>query len=295
MARPDFICVGPPKTATTWLFALFKKHPEVWVPPVKEVQYFWGFGKHNNLPTNLIRKISRVLFGYTNKRWKKRYFKERYLLYKSYPKMIWTKYFLWDLFYIFFPPSPFWYKCLFPSRDNIITGDLSPTYSMMTSRQIKRIAKHYPNLKIIITLRDPIERVWSDVKMDLSYRNVSLNADILIDTIERLSKRYDYTKIVSEWQMEFGSSQVKYFYYDKLVESPEHYFKDICDFLEIESAQLLRDPLIHSRVFESGVNASVPEEVKELLIKENIDSLKEWANYSSDSYALKWKQKYEDY
>lgn len=36
----DFICIGAPKSATSTLFELVKDHPEIYIPPAKEVPYF---------------------------------------------------------------------------------------------------------------------------------------------------------------------------------------------------------------------------------------------------------------
>lgn len=40
MRLPNFIVLGPPRTATTWLFRCLRDHPEVYVPNVKEVRFF---------------------------------------------------------------------------------------------------------------------------------------------------------------------------------------------------------------------------------------------------------------
>jgi len=37
---PHFIGIGPTKTATTWLFECLREHPEVFLPAVKETQFF---------------------------------------------------------------------------------------------------------------------------------------------------------------------------------------------------------------------------------------------------------------
>src|SRR6478735_11126174 len=37
---PDFLCIGAPKTGTTWLYKHLSRHPEIWIPPVKELHYF---------------------------------------------------------------------------------------------------------------------------------------------------------------------------------------------------------------------------------------------------------------
>src|SRR5437763_16018587 len=39
-AGPDFICVGPQKTGTGWLYEQLESHPDFWMPPIKELQYF---------------------------------------------------------------------------------------------------------------------------------------------------------------------------------------------------------------------------------------------------------------
>ncbi len=36
----DFICIGAPKAATSTLFELIKGHPDIYIPPAKEVPYF---------------------------------------------------------------------------------------------------------------------------------------------------------------------------------------------------------------------------------------------------------------
>ena len=37
---PDFLCIGAQKSGTTWLYHNLKQHPQVWLPPVKELHYF---------------------------------------------------------------------------------------------------------------------------------------------------------------------------------------------------------------------------------------------------------------
>ena len=40
MTLPGFLCIGAQKAGTTWLLAQLKSHPGIWMPPVKELQYF---------------------------------------------------------------------------------------------------------------------------------------------------------------------------------------------------------------------------------------------------------------
>jgi hypothetical protein len=38
--RPSFICVGAGKAGTTWLWEVLRRHPDVFLPDVKEIHYF---------------------------------------------------------------------------------------------------------------------------------------------------------------------------------------------------------------------------------------------------------------
>jgi hypothetical protein len=38
-ACPDFLCVGAQKGGTSWLYRELERHPDFWMPPVKELQY----------------------------------------------------------------------------------------------------------------------------------------------------------------------------------------------------------------------------------------------------------------
>ena len=40
MAYPDFIGIGAQKAGTTWLSHNLQRHPEIWMPGIKELHYF---------------------------------------------------------------------------------------------------------------------------------------------------------------------------------------------------------------------------------------------------------------
>ena len=39
MAAPDCLYIGAQKAGTTWLHTVLKSHKDVWLPPVKELQF----------------------------------------------------------------------------------------------------------------------------------------------------------------------------------------------------------------------------------------------------------------
>jgi hypothetical protein len=37
---PDFLVIGAQRAGTTWLHQVLRRHPSLWLPPVKELHYF---------------------------------------------------------------------------------------------------------------------------------------------------------------------------------------------------------------------------------------------------------------
>jgi hypothetical protein len=59
--------------------------------------------------------------------------------------------------------DPAWYRSHFPlSRpfDEIVTGEATPSY-LLDPRVPARLARHYPEAKLIVLLRDPVDRAYS--------------------------------------------------------------------------------------------------------------------------------------
>ena len=50
-------------------------------------------------------------------------------------------------------------------RDSLLSGDITPAYSMLNDEIIERITGYFPNLKVIFLARDPVERAWSQLSM----------------------------------------------------------------------------------------------------------------------------------
>ena len=46
---PEFFVISPPKTGTTWLFHQLQKHPDIYIPEVKEVKYFSDYWKYEDI------------------------------------------------------------------------------------------------------------------------------------------------------------------------------------------------------------------------------------------------------
>ena len=59
------------------------------------------------------------------------------------------------------------YARLFDPKASLLSGDITPTYSTLSDEVIRRIVEYFPNLNVIFLARDPVERAWSHLSMEV--------------------------------------------------------------------------------------------------------------------------------
>lgn len=77
-----------------------------------------------------------------------------------------------------------WYKKHFAHCKNAVMGEFSPSY-LYRKVSARRIQKHFPNVKIIVSLRDPVERAFSQYLHD---QQIGLIKNI---SFEKALKQYE--------------------------------------------------------------------------------------------------------
>ncbi len=107
-----------------------------------------------------------------------------------------------------------WYEALFRSGEEgdlkPIRGEISPQYARLKAWQVSRIAKLLPNLRVLLTLRHPIERLWSQTLYDfghLARRDIrNVGSGQILRQIERARSRLSskYFRTVKIWSNAFG-------------------------------------------------------------------------------------------
>lgn len=122
-------------------------------------------------------------------------------------------------------------------------GEIAPTYFYNREAR-ERIARDIPGCRIIITLRDPVERQYS------LYRLSVWNGRTTVSFAEATEKHWaeiidacDYAKYVRLWQATFGEARVLVVLYDDFVASPQSYISQICDFIGIPTIDVRRAPV----------------------------------------------------
>lgn len=294
--NPNFMCIGPEKTGTSWLYKNLRVHPQVFLPAVKEIRYFW---EKSYLPE---QDISQRL---TNSHWHnelyRNYLTKRVDFYQNNaermsienPKLV--KQLIWDFKYLLLPRDDDWYFSLFAGHDDCITGDITPLYYQLLDDKIKHISEILPDLKIIILLRNPIDRAWSKAKMNLcQHKDRKLDAVEKAEFYNHFAKEYEqlssYVSLINSWRKYFKSENIYVGYYDKLVREPSALFDEVCNFLNIE-ADLL--PAEHrnklSARVNKGVDINLPEEYSTHLAKMYDQCIKELAaTRQQEPYPQQW-------
>jgi hypothetical protein len=124
-----------------------------------------------------------------------------------------------------------WYLSFFKNqRPGVATGEFSPSY--FTSPEAReRIATHLPGCRIVCTLREPVERLYSSYR---SWRKLAL----VRDSFERVAERHRdllafsrYTEQLSAWQRACGRENVLVMIHEECFSDRQAYVDRLCDFI----------------------------------------------------------------
>ena len=242
---PDFIGIGAQKAGTTWLSHNLHLHPQIWVPPLKEIHYF---NEKINEPANVVPRLSGKLFGrrVVDRRWRRqirthatkhlRVLSKRGL--KDFPKQD----FFWDLRYYAGRPDNEWYASLFEPGAGCVTGEITPAYSLLEPNAIARVYEIMPQAKIIFMMRNPIERAWSQAVMQFSKAE---NRDITT-VAERKRRRNlksggsrlrtDYLRTLGHWGSFYPEEQIFVGFLEDIHFFPEELLRRLYRFLGVDSS-----------------------------------------------------------
>ncbi len=288
---PKFLCIGAQRAGTTWLFVNLLYHPEVWLPPIKEIHY-------------LSRRDQGRLASYKRfrvKRWREKSYHtfKRDMASRSYHNLA------WDIKYYFGLWSDKWYESIFKPGKDKISGDITPAYSKMDERAVAHTYAIMPHAKIIFIMRDPIERAWSharmrfDKKMDLYKKSEgdfnNIDDNILIQHFKKkeVILRGDYLRTMKIWESQYPSKQIFYAFTEDIARRPRELLLDIYKFIGVEVTDKYVPQQAEKKVTQS-VEYKMPEIVSRYLAEyyhEQIKQLAERFSCLEVNYAEEWLKK----
>ena len=246
---PHFLGIGAQKAGTTWLWTQLKQHSQVWMPHHKEIHYFsrdvMAPGGGILAESSILRRLTGSARAHALWRGIANADLRQSIYARDWDKL------KWSLKFHFQSPSDRWYESLFAGRGTLLTGEISPSYSMLTDDEVAHIAKRWPYLKILLLLRNPIDRAWSQVRFDWTrgmraeVRDLEEMKAFIDSPAQEL--RSDYLRILDRWGRHFPREQFFLGFYDEVAQQPAALLERVQTFLGIE-AQPVRAESLRQRV-----------------------------------------------
>jgi hypothetical protein len=224
---PDFLCIGAQKAGTSWLDRNLRRHPKLWLPPMKELQYF------SQLYLPATRK------WITRQRCDRGSLLLRRYLEKTEPES-------WDYRRIARladivggPVTDDWYGRLFAlAPSDSICGEVTPDYSTLPPEGIEHILRLSPNVRVLFSLRDPIARSWSHIRMTAQKRGIRD-----VKTLEDFAaqddqvQRANYPKIIETWRRYVSENRFLVIFLDDIETAPNDVLDRVCNFLGVPAGE----------------------------------------------------------
>ena len=129
------------------------------------------------------------------------------------------------------------YARLFEPKGPLLSGDISPNYSTLNEDVIRRIARNFPNLKVTFLARDPVERVWSHLSMEVHYGQIEPFDVTDIEQVNRQLRRRGMllrsfpSEIVRRWKRYLHPHRFRICFFDDLQRNPTELRRSILYFL----------------------------------------------------------------
>lgn len=244
---PDFLVVGAQKAGTTWLFRNLKFHPEVWMPPVKELNYFnevyfpslssWESQGRLTQASEALRHFEAL---------------ENVEPWQA-AQLNAARWILKNL------RTDDWYTRIFSfAGDDMICGEISPEYALLPRAAISRIVIANPAIKILLILRDPILRAWSNIRM--TARRAQENPESIFRDAQHwrvACGRSNYPAIIARWANFIPRNNLFVLSFDDLTASPTRFIERVCNSIGVDfDARFF--PEIGTKVRE-GLDDELPE------------------------------------
>jgi hypothetical protein len=191
------LCIGAHKAGTTWLYQQLDSHPDFWMPPIKELHYFDQLSRTQQAARPRCRDERDLRFL------------ERLKSLSAESRIDFEN-----------------YGRLFESKASLLSGDISPNYSTLSNEVIRQVVGYFPNLKVIFLARDPVERVWSHLSMEVHYRQIEPFDVTNVGEVDRNLRRRGMvlrsypSAVVARWKRHVQPEQFRVYFFDDLQRNP---------------------------------------------------------------------------
>ncbi|MEI6137660.1 MAG: sulfotransferase [Mariniphaga sp.] len=162
------------------------------------------------------------------------------------------------------------YSRNFKNGKGKVKGEITPAYSILTVEKIRLIKKLMPKVKLILLIRNPIERAWSHAIMDLvarpnkTFEEVPEEAFLSHFKSDYAIKRGDYSTVLENWLSVFSSEQLYLGLFTDIVDSPKQLLLEIFSHLGV-SSDIYWDTLPYNTIIHRNPEIIIPQKYRAIL------------------------------
>ncbi len=140
-------------------------------------------------------------------------------------------------FDLHYDSGPDWYQQFFPPDDEAANykaiGEFTAAY-LFCEECPKRIYEDLNNPKLLLMLRNPVDRTFSQYNHAARYRNYQGSFEQFLIDRPGVTQGSHYSKFIKRYQAYFGPDQMLILLFDRVFKDVDQTRKTVADFLEID-------------------------------------------------------------
>lgn len=254
--------VGAMKAGTTWIFDALHRHPEVHFCREKEIHYLYA--QHVNASMLSDGARMRRAQGYLQ------FDPDRSALPVLQKRVEWTANWLKG------PINDAWFNSLFVHKGAAKwVADFSNMGALVPQEAWAALHARTTKLRVIYTLREPMDRLWSHVRFHLKMQNATEQLDDWsLDELENhirhgvdYLKHNDYVAAIGRMQAALPPECLHIDFYDRIGTDPHGFIADTERFLEISHNADLPEAII-ARVVNPSPPRPMPDGLRDRFAEE---------------------------
>lgn len=208
MTNTLLLCIGAQKAGTTWLADYFRDHPDVHMPPVKEVHHFdarfvpeWCAKYEEEMLAEFQAEAAGLTLETCG---------DPALQQKLHAMLL--------RFRMIANPSEYIRFMSWGAQGRSVLFEATPDYSMIDAAGFHAMKNMHPDTRLIFLLRNPADRFWSSMKFNRTH-NPAFDIDTMFDRLierEDFMLLTDYDRTIREALKHFDSASLHIEFYERL-------------------------------------------------------------------------------
>ncbi len=156
-----------------------------------------------------------------------------------------------------------------PGRDKL-RGEFTASYSVLSPEIKNEIRQLIPELRLVLLLREPRSRAWSEAKMELTLIQEREAAALMEDDYlsflksDQCRERGDYAAIIRAWTECFPREQIYIGLYDQIRDDPRQLLTEVLQHLGVEAPSDWSGYPFTERIFK-GPEIAQPDSCRDYL------------------------------